>query len=224
MVGSAHLTFNKKNIYYEELNMNSNQQLLPPERQNIPTQGQLSNTYIVNGEADTVNNTRNSELSKVVIGTLIGAGVGAIAGTLAIKGIGEKLNQTIKGVTNVVRNTASGFNNTVKTISESINTVATGVSDTTKDVGDIIKDTAVDVNNTVSTSVSKVRNTVVNVNDTVRDTTDTVKTAAYDVADSVKNAAYSNPETEAASQGNTGADSPEKNDTYTTSVNQDEYI
>jgi gas vesicle protein len=161
--------------------MDDNQQLLAQNSQNINGQYEQPNNDVID------NAKASSPLAKVALGTMIGAALGAVASTLLIEGIAEKLNQTIRNFSNAVKDAAQNFNQAVNTVGYTINTVASGVNDATNDVSYIVKNTSVNVNDTVRNTVNTVKSTVGNLNDTVNTTKEVVKETVSGVNSAVSN-------------------------------------
>ena len=181
--------------------MNENQQILNETEDDLVRNQSNAIDFSTEQSDDYVESGKTSnELSKVFLGGLIGATLGAVAGALLIKGTAQKINKTVKNVGDTVKNASGKLNQTVKDIADAVQTVAGGVNDTVKDVGETVTYTATDINETVTNTVDAVKGSASGMKETVTTTVDAVKEAASGVSESVKGNA--NIETEDVTQSN----------------------
>ncbi len=157
----------------------------------------------------------NPTLSRLLIGGLVGATLGTLAGALtgkkatngfnhAAKGVGQALrtiggglNQTAKGVGDAVKSVGEGVgqavvgttSDVVTGTTESLKPVVQGTLNAVKDTADNVKQSAVSATDAVKDLAGNAKQSAVSATDAVKDTADNAKQSAVGAADAVKDTA-----------------------------------
>lgn len=130
------------------------------------------------------------ELGRVLMGGLIGAALGTLAGALANKRTAEGVNHAVKGVGDGAKTVGKGVNQAAKGLGHAVKSVTEGVNHA------VIGGLAEGLNNAVVGAVDaaklaaeEVKPSVVGVMDAVQDTVEDAKQSVVGAVDSVQGAA-----------------------------------